>query len=93
MSGHGGFDEHHELPLSLGGQDNQSTMLVLCPNHHRRQHSLVRYLVEHDQGVLDPLVLRHFSAVELATARFAYGGWVAAGRPPVPNWPCPAARA
>jgi hypothetical protein len=93
MTGHGGFDEHHEHPLSLGGVEGQSTMLVLCPQHHRRQHSLIRYLVECDTDERNPLVLRHFTRPERAAAEVAYMGWVSVGRPHVTSWPCPAARA
>jgi hypothetical protein len=91
MLGHGGFDEHHELPLSLTGAPD-GVKLILCPNHHRRQHALVRYVVETGTGVRDQLVLRHFAPIERSTAEFAYDGWVAAGSPHVSSWPCPAAR-
>lgn len=69
------------------------TELVLCPTHHRRQHSLVRYLVETDTGIRSGAVVRHFTSIERTTAEFAYQGWVAAGRPAVGGWSSPAARA
>lgn len=89
MVGAGGLDEHHEYPLSLGGQD-QGTKLLLCPNHHRRQHSLIRYLVE----TAAPLwaVLRHFTQLERETAAVAVSQWKANGSPPIAGWPAPAAR-
>lgn len=92
MAHHGGFDAHHEWPKSMGGADGQSTMLTLCPNHHRRQHALIRYLVERDGQVPDPLVLRHYRRPERDAAWMAFTNWVQAGRPHVADWPCPAAR-
>lgn len=89
MLAHGGLDEHHEYPISLGGTVSQSTMLALCPNHHRRQHSLIRYLVE---GGTAWSVLQHFTAVERDTALAAVTSWQADGSPPIAGWPCPAAR-
>lgn len=92
MIGAGGFDEHHEFPISLGGAADQTTMLVLCPNHHRRQHSLIRYLVER-AGVEEFAVMRRFAKDEQVAARMAYSSWLTAGSPAIGGWPCPAARA
>lgn len=88
--GRGGLDEHHAHPLSLGGAPNQSTMLALCPQHHRRQHSLIRYLVEN--AVTSPAVLGHFTHTEQQAAVDAVTAWRTAGSPPIANWPTPAAR-
>jgi hypothetical protein len=97
MAGHGGFDEHHEFPVSLGGAAGQTTMLVLCPNHHRRQHALIRYLVELFQsgnlGAGDPAVTGQFTVHELLAANSAVKSWIEAGQPVIASWPCPAARA
>lgn len=90
LLGHGGFDEHHEFPISLGGAANQSTMLVLCPNHHRRQHALIRHLIEVPGGAFD--VLKHFATAEVHAAVTAVANWTAAGSPPIAQWPTPAAR-
>lgn len=91
LLGHGGFDQHHAYPISLGGTVVQSTMLALCPSHHRRQHALIRYLVE---LLGDPswAVLGHFAPVERTTALAAIDSWRADGSPPIAGWPCPAAR-
>jgi hypothetical protein len=89
MLGHGGFDVHHEWPLSMGGADNQSSQLALCPNHHRRQHSLIRYLVE--DGT-DQAVVRHFTSAERTAAQIAINGWFSVGKPPIAGWEAPAAR-
>lgn len=93
-SGHGGFDEHHAWPISLGGAE-QGPLLVLCPLHHRRQHALLRYLVEQDEAdaVPDWTVVEHFTHDERQTASAALAQWRNAGRPKVDGWPCPAARA
>jgi hypothetical protein len=99
MSRHGGFDRHHEFPMSLGGTEDQTTMLTLCPNHHRRQHALIRYLYEtravypgpedgHDYNE----VMRHFTKVERDAAFMAFNNWIRAGQPPIEGWTCPAAR-
>lgn len=89
MIGAGGLDEHHEYPLSLGGQPD-GKLLLLCPNHHRRQHSLVRYLVENEAPQW--AVLRHFTEAERETAANAVAMWKQDGSPPVAGWPAPAAR-
>lgn len=93
MLGHGGFQIHHEWPVSMGGPAD-SDELPLCPLHHVRQHSLIRYLVECDQAgtVADWDVLEHFTAVEREAAYFAVDNWANAGRPAIAGWPCPAAR-
>lgn len=89
---HGGFDAHHRWPKSMGGPENQSDELALCPNHHRRQHSLVRYLVELNDTPADWIVLQHFTSGERETAAYAVSAWVAAGRPAISGWSSPAAR-
>lgn len=94
MLGHGGFDQHHAIPIELGGDPNQP-LLPLCPNHHRRAHALLRYLIECvEAGVeRDWAVLEHFVSAERQVALAALDAWVSFGRPPIPGWPCPAARA
>lgn len=89
MTGAGGFDEHHAWPVSLGGPAD-TALLILCPNHHRRQHSLIRYLVE--TPTPDWGVLQHFTSDERSTAIHAVDQWRAAGSPPIAGWPAPAAR-
>lgn len=93
MLGHGGFDQHHAIPVELGGDPNQP-LLPLCPNHHRRQHSLIRYLVECLVGNVPPAraVTGHFTTAERNLASTAVNAWDAAGRPAINGWPCPAAR-
>lgn len=88
MSGRGGFDEHHEYPKFLGGDDHAGALLRLCPNHHRRQHALIRYLVEaHENGrSADWQVLRRFTPAERTAATFAIDGWTASGAPAVAHW-------
>jgi hypothetical protein len=91
----GGFDEHHPWPLSAGGAKVQDK-LILCPNHHRRQHSLFRYLVEQDEAGTEPdyySVLIHFTASERGQAEASLSYWIAAGRPDINGWPCIAATA
>lgn len=92
MIGAGGLDEHHEWPVSLGGDERQAdnTMLLLCPNHHRRQHALIRYLVENRAAQW--AVLRHFTPAERSAAGFAVEHWWAVGSPTISGWPAPAAR-
>lgn len=92
LTGAGGFDQHHEFPLSLGGAADQTTMLIVCPNHHRRQHALIRYLIER-KSVEEYAVMRRFTAKEQDAARMAVSSWLAAGSPAINGWPVPAARA
>lgn len=91
----GGFDEHHPWPISMGGATAQK-MLILCPNHHRRQHSLVRYLVECEQADCVPDyrgVLIHFRPAERDAATAALTDWMKADQPNIDGWPCLAATA
>lgn len=94
LEGAGGFDQHHPIPVELGGAPDQ-LLLALCPNHHRRQHSLIRYLVEClvAAAAAEWVVLERFTADERHTAQDAVDAWDAAGRPEIKAWPCPAARA
>lgn len=32
-------DIHHIIPVSKGGQNEESNLIVVCPNHHRMIHS------------------------------------------------------
>lgn len=93
MSGHGGFQSHHEYPEFMGGQPD-GVQLLLCPNHHVRQHSLLRYRVERWQAKLEPewSVLEHFTEDERNAATFALGCWVADGTPAIATWNVPPAR-
>jgi hypothetical protein len=93
VAGCGGFDEHHPVPVELAGDPDQP-LLALCPIHHRRQHALIRYLVEClvDQTPVQAAVTVHFTRAERETAEAALAHWDAAGRPAVRGWPCPAAR-
>lgn len=91
----GGFDEHHPWPVSMGGAIVQHK-LVLCPNHHRRQHALVHYLVKCTIASIEPDyrgVLVHFVAPERDAADEALSDWDDAGRPDINGWPCLAATA
>lgn len=92
MVGHGGLVEHHEVPKSMGGAE-KGLKLTLCPNHHYRVHSLVRYLAECDAASKDPdvEVTRAFSRAERRVANAAITGWKANGKP-LSGWPTPAAR-
>lgn len=93
MLGHGGFDQHHPVPIELGGDPSQP-LLALCPNHHRRQHALIRYLTECAETGVAPSwdVLDHFVAPERLLATEAVDQWIETGRPAINGWPCPAAR-
>jgi hypothetical protein len=92
MLGHGGFVAHHEVPVSMGGAET-GLKLTLCPNHHYRIHSLVRYLAECDRAGTTAAqeVTAAFSSRERKAAAAAISGWATAGRPAV-GWPTPAAR-
>ena len=94
LSGHGGFDAHHRWPKEMGGAEHQSDMLTLCPNHHRRQHSLIRYLVECTIAGVNthPAVTRKFAPLEWESALYALTAWTAAGQPTIAAWSAPAAR-
>lgn len=94
MAARGGFDSHHEFPKFLGGDDGQTTKLWLCPNHHRRQHALIRYLVECAERAVPTshLVLRAFTETERDAAAVAVSGWQGAGAPRVAYWSTDAAR-
>jgi hypothetical protein len=92
VSGRGGFDAHHRWPISLGGPEHPDDLLACCPVHHRRQHSLLRYMIECDTTPPSSTVLLHFTALERETADYAVTQWRAAGSPHIAGWPCPAAR-
>ena len=91
IAGHGGFDQHHPVPIELGGSDDQE-LLALCPLHHRRAHALIRYLVEclEDATAPAPSVTVHFTRAERDLAEAAVTYWDSAGRPVIHGWPCPA---
>lgn len=92
ISGAGGFDIHHQWPKSMGGSDETSDtqhLLYLCPMHHRRQHALIRAMVE--SGTTDVRTVRTFAAVERISATYAVMCWVKAGKPPIRGWETPAA--
>lgn len=93
VSGRGGFDQHHPIPVELGGDPGQD-LLTLCPLHHRRQHALIRYLIEAlvDGTPVQPSVTVHFTRAERDAASAAVNHWDGAGRPQIRGWPCPAAR-
>jgi len=92
VAGRGGFDQHHPVPVELGGDPHQPLM-PLCPIHHRRQHSLIRYLIKCLEANTppDPNLLRRFRPAERDTARNATQAWDRNGRPAINGWPCPAA--
>jgi hypothetical protein len=92
--GHGGFDEHHRWPKFMGGPENQDDKLIVCPQHHRRQHALIRYLAQCNEQRLAPAhtVTGHYTRAELNVADYALQHWIAAGRPPIAAWSAPAAR-
>lgn len=88
----GGLDAHHEWPKSMGGAELASDtqhLLNLCPTHHRRQHALIRAMVEHGTTAIRPV--RRYSKVEVDAAVYAYTRWVGAGKPHVEGWTCNAA--
>lgn len=94
MVGHGGLQLHHEVPEFLGGLTVPSNLLALCPNHHARQHALVRYLIECDHARVAPAhrVVVHFTKAERAAASAALAGWHALAEPWPLSWSVPAAR-
>lgn len=87
-AGAGGFDQHHEHPLSMGG-DPSKLALVLCPTHHRRQHSLIRAMVQSNSTEIR--TVKWFSPEERKSAKTAYLGWVELGKPKIEGWSSPAA--
>lgn len=93
MIGAGGLDVHHAWPVFMGGPETGADTLA-CPNHHRRQHALLRYLVECDRRQLAPAwtVRRRYNVIERDTAAWAVDQWIAAGRPAIRGWNVPAAR-
>lgn len=93
MIGAGGLDVHHGWPSFMGNPAEDGDTHA-CPNHHRRQHSLLRYLVECDRDGVAPAwaVRRRFTPVERATAEQAVAKWVGIGRPAIRYWNVPAAR-
>lgn len=94
IASHGGFDLHHRWPQFMGGAAHQPDELTLCPNHHRRQHALVRYLVECQQRDVptSTRITRRFASIERETALYALTSWNNAGKPHIPGWSAPAAR-
>lgn len=94
MIGAGGLDVHHAWPQFMGGPESGADT-VACPNHHRRQHALLRYLVECDRAGIAPAwaVRRRFNPLERSTAEYGVRRWIEAGRPPIRSWNVPAARA
>lgn len=92
IGGAGGFDIHHQWPRSMGGPAEETDaqhLLYLCPMHHRRQHALIRAMVE--SGTTDVKTVRYFAAVERQSATYAVTCWLKAGKPPIRGWECPAA--
>lgn len=93
VSGRGGFDQHHRWPKSWGGPAD-GPLVLLCPSHHRRQHSLLHAWANASaQGKDAPLkkVLRLFKPAEITLAQEAHDKWVSAGRPKIMGEPAPAA--
>lgn len=90
VEGCGGFDQHHAIPVELGG-DPKQPLLPLCPVHHRRIHAAIRALVE-NSGVWPAGVSRRYTTAERANVEAAYAAWVSNGSPKINGWPCPAAR-
>lgn len=39
------LDEHHVLPRFLGGSDDASNRVWICPNTHRAAHEILRILL------------------------------------------------
>lgn len=76
--------------MSMGGPEKPDDLLVLCPNHHHRQHALIRYLIESNPS--KSAVTKHFALVERTTAEYAVAQWTASGSPTVAGWPTPVAR-
>lgn len=89
MRHRGGVDQHHVWPLSWGGTA-AGPLRLLCPNHHRRQHSLLAAFHFYD-GQVPAAIRRRFARDELSDATSAFEQWVAAGRPPIHGEPAPPA--
>jgi hypothetical protein len=89
--GCGGFDVHHEWPEFMGGPSRpaEGKLLVLCPTHHRRQHALIRAMVE--AGTTAIHTSHHFAPVEWRAAIYAITQWHAADMPAIKGWSSPAA--
>ncbi len=39
------FDEHHAIPVSMGGPDVPSNLVVVCPTGHRNVHVCIAKLI------------------------------------------------
>jgi hypothetical protein len=88
IAGSGGFDQHHRWPKSMGGPEHPPDLLILCPNHHRRQHALVRAMCERGTDAIH--TLHWFSPAEKAVASYAFASWLSIGSPHI-SWVAPAA--
>lgn len=88
----GGLDAHHMWPKSMGGSEAASDtqhLLYLCPMHHRRQHALIRAMVESGTTAVHPV--RYYAPAEVEAATYAVTMWNGIGKPAIHGWETPAA--
>ena len=78
---------HHIWPLGMGGPDEASNEIVICPNQHSMTHRLIRLWGYRYDGEPPWWVLRHFSPLARELAEQGWKSWDEAGRPvPKDNW-------
>lgn len=54
-----GLHAHHVVPLAAGGSDEESNLVLLCPNHHELAHQLWAASAAGGQGPTDATALVH----------------------------------
>ncbi len=62
---------HHIWPLGLGGPDESTNVVFVCPVGHDRVHALLRLMYTHDGSVPWTLAC-HFGSKERALAKMGY---------------------
>lgn len=66
-----GNEIHHIVPASEGGQETDSNLILLCPNHHKQADLKileVSFLQEHTKRFTMTTEERHEAKVQCATA-------------------------
>lgn len=68
------FHQHHVWPLGMGGPDEASNLVLLCPTVHASIHHLLREFVRAD-GEPGWLITRHFGNYPRRLAAQGYYAW------------------